>query len=148
VSSKRQQLVNKVKERFAAITTANGYQTNIGAQLTEWHLSPKEPAQLPGLDVRDETEETVVENKNSGVYERKLQITAIAELLETTETATQARKAEADIIRAVGVDQTWGGLARRTLPETADVTVDDKGQRIGAVRVVFQIEYSRKPWEA
>lgn len=147
--SKRQLIFDAVKTRFAGILIANGYQTNVGANLTEWHLTPKEPADLPGLDLRDEVEKTIIpEQKNAGVYERRLKITAIGELLEAADTAAGARLVLADMIKAVGVDPTWGGLARRTLPDTDDVTVDEEGARTGAARLTFHVEYSRKPWEA
>lgn len=148
--SKRQQIVDKVKERLALVTTASGYQTDIGEKLTEWQLTAKDAGQLPGVDVRDGVEETVLPEggKNSAVYERHLEFTVTAELAETTAGPANARKAEADIIKAVGVDPTWGGLARRTLPVTGEVVMDPEGQRIGGARVVFRVEYSRKPWEA
>lgn len=146
--SKRELIFAEVKARFASITQANGYRTDIGLKLTEWQRTPKEVDQLPGVDVRDEVEETVIETKASGVYERGLMITAIAETLEPDATASEARKCLADMIAAVGVDPTWGGLARRTLPVEDEVLVDEAGQRIGGARLMFRVEYSRKPWEA
>lgn len=149
MSSKRQQIVDAVKTRFATITKANGYETDIGLKQTEWHLTPKEQDDLPGHDIRDEVEKTIIpENKNAGVYERRLKITVITEVPEGDATATESRKALADMIKAVGVDPKWGGLARRTLPDTDDVTVDEQGARTGAARLTMHIEYSRSPWEA
>lgn len=149
---KRQQIVDAVKARLAAITTANGYQTDIGAKQTEWNPGPKsaDPAadELPGHDIRDEVERTVVDDKNRGAYERALEITVVAEVKEAGPGATLARKALEDLIKAVGVDPTWGGLARRTLPVEDDITVDELGQQIGAARLVFTVEYSRPPWVA
>ena len=149
---KRQRIVDAVKARFALITVANGYQTDIGLKQTEWHPGPKsadaEADELPAHDIRDEVEETIIENKNAGVYERQLEITTIAEVREPAATAELARKALEDLIKAVGVDPTWGGLARRTLPVSAEITVDDIGQRVGAANLKMRIEYSRKPWEA
>lgn len=145
--SQRQQIFTAVKTRFAAIQMANGYQTNIGAKLTEWHLTPKEGGELDGLDLRDETETTSLpDSRNSSLYTRQLQITAIAEVVEANDTATRARLALADIIRAIGVDPTWGGLARHTLPVEEEITVDGEGQRIGGARITFVVEYGRKPW--
>ena len=149
---KRQQIVDKVKERFALIRVANGYQTDIGLKQTEWNPGPKgadpEADELPGHDIRDEVERTVIQNKNSGVYERQLEVTVIAEVREEGPGATLARRALEDMIKAVGVDQTWGGLARRTVPIEDDINVDELGQQIGAARIKFTVEYSRRPWEA
>jgi hypothetical protein len=149
---KRQQIVNAVKARFALITIANGYQTDIGLKQTEWNPGPKgadpEADELPGHDIRDEVETTVVKDKNAGSYDRELEIVAIAELKEADASATLARKALEDMIKAVSVDPTWGSLARRTIPLEEDINVDELGQQIGAARLKFKVEYSRRPWEA
>jgi hypothetical protein len=149
---KRQRIVDAVKARFALISVANGYQTDIGLKQTEWNPGPKgadpEADELPGHDVRDEVETTNVENKNSGTFDRELEIVVIAEVREADATATVARRALEDMIKAVGVDQTWGGLARRTLPVEDDINVDELGQQVGAARLRFKVEYSRRPWEA
>jgi hypothetical protein len=149
---KRQQIIDKVKERFALITIANGYQTDIGLKQTEWNPGPKgadpEADELPGHDIRDEVETTAVKDKNAGTYDRELEIVAIAELKEANASATLARKALEDMIKAVSVDPTWGSLARRTIPLEEDINVDELGQQIGAARLKFKVEYSRRPWEA
>lgn len=149
---KRQQIVDAVKARFALIAVANQYQTDIGLKQTEWNPGPKgadpEADELPGHDIRDEVETTVVREKNSGTYDRELEIVVIAELREGATGASLARKALEDLIKAVGVDATWGGLARRTVPVEEEVTVDELGQRISAARLRFKVEYSRRPWEA
>lgn len=156
--SKRQQIVDKVKERFALIRTTNEYapgkfyQTDIGERQTEWHPVLKnadpEADELPSHDIRDEVEEAVIENKNAGTYTALLTVTVIAEQRETDATATLSRKALVDMVRAVGVDPTWGGLARRTLPVSDEVSVDEAAQRVGSAALTFQVEYSRRPWEA
>lgn len=152
MSSKRQQILDAVKARFAGIKVADGYQTDIGLKQTEHHPTAKsaDPAdgELPAHDVRDEAEETVVPDRNKGSYERKLRFTVVAELLETDATAANARKALADMIKAVGVDPSWGGLARHTVPVEDEVQVDEEGQRVGAARLTFEVVYGRKPWEA
>jgi hypothetical protein len=146
--SKRQLIVDAVKTRMLTILTANGYATDIGADQTEWHLTAKPPDELPSHEVRDEVEEANVEKPNSGLYERRLEITVIAELLEEAAGATRARLALADIIKAVGTDTKWGGLAKFTLPLEERITVAEEGQRISGVTVTFVVVYFRKPWEA
>lgn len=149
---KRQQIVDAVKARLAGITVANGYQTDIGLKQTEWHPGPKgadpEADDLPGHDIRDEAERATVTDKNAGVYERSLEITVVAEVNEAGAGARLARRALEDLIKAVAVDPAWGGLARRTLPDQEDISVDELGQRVGAARLRFIVEYSRRPWEA
>ncbi len=148
MSSKRQDIVGAVKARMLTVLTANGYQTNIGADQTEWHLTAKAADALPSHEVRDAVEEAVVDKPNAGLYERRLEITIIAELLEESAGATQARLALADIIKAVGVDTMWGGLAKFTLPLEERIMVAEEGQRISGVTITFVVVYFRQPWEA
>ena len=148
----RQQIVDAIKVRLAGITTANGYQTDIGLKQTEWDPGPKgadpEADELPGHDIRDEVETASTKDKNSGTFDRELEIVVIAELKEPGPGATLARRALEDLIKAIGVDPTWGGLARRTLPVEEDINDDELGQQIGAARLRFKVEYSRRPWSA
>lgn len=152
MSGRRQRIVDAVKERLAGITVANGYQTDIGLKQTEWNPGPKgadpEADELPGHDIRDEVETASVGDKNAGSMTRELEVVVIAELREPGPGAALARKALEDLIKAVGVDPTWGGLARRTLPMEEDINVDELGQQIGAARLRFKVEYGRRPWEA
>lgn len=146
--SKRQQIVDAVKARLVAISVAGGYQTDVGLKQTEWHPAAKGPEDRPGHDVRDLAEETAADDRNRGLYERRLLIQVVAELDESGDTAANARKALADMIRAVGVDPRWGGLANHSIPVEDEVTVDQEAQRVGGARLVFEVVYSRKPWEA
>ncbi|HEU4596371.1 MAG TPA: hypothetical protein VFS10_14640, partial [Pyrinomonadaceae bacterium] len=111
-------------------------------------VTGKAPDELPSHEVRDEVEEAVTENPNAGLYERRLEITVIAALIEVGEGAAKARLALADIIKAVGTDTKWGGLARFTLPLQEQISVAEEGQRISTVIVTFTVVYFRKPWEA
>jgi len=150
MSTKRQSLFDAVLTRAATITIANGYATNIGSHVKEWQTTPLEPADLDALCVSDANENTIVgqEGENAGLYRRELEITFDAVLAENGQNAQTARKAIGDLIKMIGVDPTWGSLARRTLPISDQVMLDDSGTRIGGVRVKVKIIYSRKPWEA
>jgi hypothetical protein len=149
VSSKRDQIFAAVKARFATITVAAGYQTDIGANVLEWQLTALDNGQLPASLLSDPVEETSTEgSKNSATYTRLLTIVAQLVLAETDATATMARKALADVIKAIGTDDKWGGLARRTLPKKDELVVDSESARIGGARIEFIVEYSRAPWEA
>jgi hypothetical protein len=153
MASKRQQIVDAVKARFAQIRAENeyapgqNYQTDIGVSQTEHHPTKKGKDELPAHDIRDQDEEPKVENRNAGRYERSLRIQIVAEIVETDATATNARKALEDMICAVGMDPTWGHLAFYTIPVDEDVMVDEDGGRIGAANITFDVIYSRAPWE-
>ncbi|MDQ3819078.1 MAG: hypothetical protein M3362_15570 [Acidobacteriota bacterium] len=150
--SVRQSLVDAVKARLSGILTANqyapgqNYLTDIGSHQFEWRTTPLEAADLPAHIIRDEEENTLVTEKNQGHLPRSLKIVCDLVLSESDQTATNARKAIADVIHAIGVDDKWGGLARRTLPVKDELMMDAEGKRISGARVTFQIEYGRAAW--
>jgi hypothetical protein len=150
MANKRQSLFDAVKTRAATITTANGYQTNIGQHVKEWQTTPLEAADLPAVCVSDSIENAIVPEagENAGLYRRELEITFDAVLAESAQNAQSARKAIEDLINMIAVDPTWGGIARRTIPVSDQVMLDDTGTRIGGARVRVKIIHSRKPWEA
>lgn len=148
MAGKRQSIINAIKARAATILIVNGYQTNIGGNVKEWHLTQLEPADLPAILISDPNEEADIQDVNSGHYTRKLHISLDVVLVEADRTAAKARQAIEDVIAMIGKDPKWSGLARRSVPITEDVTVDKEGQQYGGAHMEFYVEYGRKPWEA
>jgi len=156
MANKHQTIFDAVLTRAATILTTNAYApglnyaTNIGSHLKEWQTTTLEPADLPALLVSDPIENSIVPEagENAGLYRRELEIVFDAVLAEAGQNATEARKAIADIIRMIAVDPTWGGLARRTIPISDQLMLDDTGTRIGGARVRVKIIHSRPHWEA
>jgi len=146
--SKRQTIFDAVKVRFATATTANAYASNVGQKVFEWQLVPVDLDNLPCSLLSDPIEEALIDNKNTGAFVRQLTIDASLLLAEVNQTAAKARAALADVITAIGTDPRWGGLALRTLPVSEELKLDDEGERISGVRLVFKIEYPREAWEA
>jgi hypothetical protein len=148
----RKDIVAKVLERFATITTANGYQTNIGAGLKRWFVTALDPAQLPALIVNDGKFVKNQDDPNSGKHTWELEFFANIVLAPPAtlsdnnhELATMAIE---DIYKAIGVDPRWGSLARRTDEVSDEIRVDKEGTRVGGGQVIFKVITSRKPFEA
>ena len=150
--SKRQDIVTAVKTRMATVTTANSYTSNVGQKVFEWQLTPVNSSDLPCILMSDPVESNLgpppEANKNSAHRTFGLEFEVSLLLAETDQTATKARVASGDLIRAIGTDQQWGGLARRTEPVSDELMLDAEGVRISGVRMKFTIEYGRKTWES
>lgn len=149
--SKRQQIVDAVKARMATITTANGYTSNVGQQVFEWQATSVDASKLPCILVSDPVETNLGgtdDNKNSAQRTFGLQFEVSLLLAETNQTAVKARLALEDVIRAIGTDQKWSGLARRTEPVSDELKLDEEGTRISGVQMKFIVEYGRAPWSA
>lgn len=153
MSNARQTLVDRILLRFADIKTANGYLTNLGnTTVKEWQTTPLDESEVATgkLIVRDPID-TVQPDPNGANSSRRTwaqQIIVDAVLQESDQNAVMARKAISDIKKAVGVDQTWGGLARRSDEVTDRVMLDKTSARVGGVQVIFNVITSRKPWES
>jgi hypothetical protein len=149
MSGKRQTLWNAVKGRMALINGTGGYQTSVGSDIREWQLTPLERTDIDCLLISDPREVPGEDqNKNSGGFNRYLEFELKAFLAESTASPEKARKVEEDLIKAIGVDERWGGLARRTHMGISEIAVDEKGARIGGLDFTIRIEFSRARWEA
>lgn len=150
MANDRQTLVDRILARFALITIAGGYLTDVGAKVKEWQTTPLDESELTTLLVRDPV--ALVQADENGPNSSKrtwsTQIIVDAVLPESGQNATQARKTISDINKAVGVDQTWGGLARRSEQVSEKLMLDQPGGRVAGVQVIFNVITSRRPWEA
>jgi hypothetical protein len=147
MSSRRQQIVDAVKTRFAAITVENEFDTNLGNSLHEWRTEQFEDSELPGINLRDESEPVSYASKSSGSVLRQLKIGADLVFQEEDVSASLARAGLADVERAIALDPSWGGLARLTIMNESRLMTDERGIWLGGARITFTIEYFTKPFE-
>jgi hypothetical protein len=146
---KRQAIVTAIKARFANITTANGYRTNIGAIQKEWQTTPLDAGEKPAHMIQDPLD-TKLPDKNgefSSRHQWALDIHVQTVLAEADQTAAEARKSISDVKDAVKVDPTWGGLAKRSEEVSDRVTRDPAGTNTTGGLVIFRVITSRAQWE-
>jgi hypothetical protein len=134
MASKRQTLVTAIVARLQAITVANGYRTNGGANVYEWDRRPWNELKVPGFGVRDV--ERLEEPKLSNVLEHALNL-EIDCVAAGASGHTIVRDMLADVEQAVGTDPTFGGVALTSLQvgdrmgrDTADTSVMEATMRI------------------
>lgn len=115
----RQQIVDAIAVRMATITTANGYRTDVGANIFHWKAGPFLAGEVPGMDIRDNDtflDDTVGEQEHT----LDINLRCITSGDASPETI---RSIVADVTEAVRVDLTWDMLADDTGPIT-DETID------------------------
>jgi len=155
--SVRQRIITAVLARFAAITTANGFQTDIGENVTEWNLIPIQERLLSGVDVSDPKDTAEPAVSNSG-EDHELTLKATHHWKSGDATPENLRKATADIFRAIGLDRYWhenttisagpiatksgSALARNgTVADVDQMDLSQGGKIVGAAQVTFRIRY-------
>lgn len=135
----RQRLVDAIMTRLQTITVANGYETNLGARVYEWRTTPLGADEMPGLIFRD-TDEVIPQ---TGLVEEH-EITLEIEMYASSGVATPAttRKAIADVIKCVGADVTFGGLAQDSVPHPEEsIAFEHKDKIVGGVMLKFKVKY-------
>jgi hypothetical protein len=146
MATKRETLVQAVVARFKEISPTNGYRTDVGRNVTAWHVKPVEDTQLPYLDVRDMNEST--EEPLTNHHEHTLKIGAyIAVAAGPYQTASITRDAISDVWQCIGVDRTWGGVALTSRPLSSELDVDNQdGKTLGRAHIEFDIVYRTRPF--
>jgi hypothetical protein len=139
----RQQIITSVDARFKTVLVTNGYQTDVGANVFDWRAEALEEGDLPALIYRDTVCSTEISNISS--YTHKMTVEIIAVVANDTPMAI-IRNIIADLDKAIGVDDRWGGLAILT-ERTGDeswIEIDDK--KYAGCRVTVVITFRTLGW--
>lgn len=133
----QQQIIDAIDTRFKTILVTNGYATNIGQHVNWWKESPLAVSDLPGMNLRDPEESRAL---GCGIYDRTLSI-EIEASVSGSDSPEMARLIEADIEKAIFVDDTWDGLAGISDITGSKKEAEQKQNKVAKVRVAMQIEY-------
>lgn len=141
----RQKIVDAVKSRFQGILTSGGYQTDIGSHVFVWKGSDFAPKELPACDirdVRDDIDNTVVSTRRE---HHKLTIEVAVAVADGTDSMKTARKAIADVYRAIGVDRYWtvsgARLAFDTELKSDESGIEQRETTLAGSKITFVVNY-------
>ena len=119
---KRNSIMSAVVTRMQGILISAGYYSNLGSNVFEWRPKvvteggasyvPTEQTELPALHIRDTADET--ERADLSGNEDHTLAVEIEIAHEATATGVTMRKHIEDVRKAIGVDQSWSGLALHT----------------------------------
>lgn len=135
----RQQIMDAIDTRLQTILIANGYKTNAGQKVFPWKEYGLGSTKLPALtfrDVDDDPDQETIGNVDN--------ILTVEVQALTTQSATSdevAREMLADVIVAVGADETWGDLAEFTLLPSSPMAVEQLEKKIFGAQIILVIEY-------
>jgi hypothetical protein len=144
--TKRQSIVNAIDARLKAILVASPavYNLNLGLSVHEWRSTPLDDAELPAIIYRDQDEIIAV---TVGKHEHRM-LLEIELVLSGATVPAIMRKGIADVVKAVGVDVTFGGLAEDTEFEGSEsISVIQNERRIAGVVLRFIITYLTNPFD-
>lgn len=136
--SLRQQIMTALAARLATIQIANGYQTDLGLHIFDHKAEPWAEEDLPGGNLED----TDVPEQWIGLELHRLNVQFLG-IISGGTPSENLRAIHGDVITAIGVDRTFGGLCEETSAVTADPAQVKIGENVftGAL-VRFTIEYT------
>ena len=144
VVNKWQAIVSAVLQKLGTIKTTSGFETNAGSNVFEWRANPLEEGEMPGIMLRDTFPEEVL---TVGAHEHLLLIELFVFTCGTDAT-TQARQVVADIVKVMGDDRSWGGLAEDTTPAPGGGLGTEVANQVFAVAMKpFYVLYVTKPFD-
>lgn len=153
-ASIRQKLVDEVKRRLAAISVANGYETDLGlGPINEWPVVYQEE-ELPALGVFDLVNNGVQEYAQEKQIMNQLPF-QVRIFLHRDPDAQLVRRMLADVMRAVITnpsdstrDATLAGLAVDMQPQEDGFVVPKETFQIDGAAVGFMVQFLSEPFNA
>jgi hypothetical protein len=137
----RDAIVEAVVARMQGITVANGFLTDAGERVFRWRSADFAPAECPAIDVRDPDRRPLgVYTQSVRDYELAVECTAFASAGADTDGVLN--QIVTDILKAVlNGDDTWGGLAIKTVFDNDRKGLDQRDVKVGVAVVRFLIHY-------
>jgi hypothetical protein len=140
----RQQIITALDTRLKLIKTTGGYKTNAGNNVFDWLDRDLADTELDAIIYRDRTDD--IQHNLIDVYTHKVRVEIEAKAKSAATTASQIRKIMDDILKAIGVDDTWGGLAQDTNPLSTEIDIQKSDKIAGEAKINIEIEYDASKW--
>jgi hypothetical protein len=142
--SRRQQIIDQIKTLLATVTVLNGFKTDVGSNVFEWKGTNFQDIDIPGIDVRDPSEE--VETKG-GRHFYTLTIEIEAKVSASAST-NEAREVLADIQTLMRDNQNLGGLAHLVRPVQNEILdFEQANNKFGSVSIRLEIVYATEAFQ-
>lgn len=141
----RQQLIDKIDARFKTITTANGYKTNVGNHVFDWLDRDLNRTELPSIKYKDPINEKSASTTKLWNNELTVELELCA--AAGTTAAEGVREIAEDVYKALGTDETWDGLATKTIPVGEVTDVEQLDQKVAMCALTIKITYETTKWQ-
>jgi len=140
-------IVSFIETKLNAIKTSGGYHTNVAkvAVYRDTTSAPFEAAELPGINLYYAHESDVVlEDEKAGpagIWTRALPLKAEFSIQAGQGSDVAGFNLAMDIIKAIGVDMTCGGVAIRIHNVKYSLTLEQEKKIVSGGVVEFTVEY-------
>ena len=150
MSIRRQDILGAIKTRMNGISVAGGYHTAAGVNVFIWRTANLDQTILPALVIRDTGQAKDQEGESSpysfDTWRMKVEIEVVCESGSTTDVLL--RQIIADVYKAIGVDDTWGGNAITSfLSDDEMVLQDQQAKIVGGATIKFEVLYRTRKYQ-
>jgi hypothetical protein len=140
-----QSIINAMMARFKAITAGTDYYTTFGNNVFDNKKDPFDASQMPGINLHERNTDPQIDNsqtKHTCTMSIDIDIVMLEEVDDTA-----IRQAAADVLKSIGSDVTWSGLAFNThhTNTTSDVQ-NQQGDVVANRRITIEIIYRKNAW--
>lgn len=147
MGNQRQAFVDALRARLASISQESGYSSDIGLRVFDWRDPRGENVQeseLPCCGFADESSQITA--MDSVTHEHALTV-AIWAMDQGQNASELARALEADVLKAIGTDQTFGGVCHYFQPTSSMTELKVAGKRSASVRLTFEVRIRLVAWD-
>lgn len=140
----RQQIITALDTRLKAIKVSGGYQTNAGLHVFDWLDRDLADTELDAIVYRDR--QNVITQETFNQCQNTMRVEIEAKTKQASTTAEQIREIIEDIYKAIGTDETFGGLALGANPVSEDIDIQQQDKIMASATVVIEIYYVSTKW--
>jgi len=133
----RQLIVDALETRLKGIATFTTVEV--------WRSSPFGLEEMPALNIRDTTDAMPYDGIGTSRRDHALTVELEVSFSGST-SAAAARQIIADVIAALGSDETFGGLAFETLVDAAEMSLEELGKILSVASINLTIRYRSEKW--
>lgn len=146
--TKREKIIKEIIATLETIAVAGGFATNLGANVSRWRLADYGPAEGIGASVYD-YEEKIDDGRNlDRGHFRFIRVEIEVKAPQVVDAPAEMLAAFADIETVIAQNQTWAGLATKTVPRGNKLTVEQSSKKIAGGILSIEIHYVTQPFNA
>lgn len=147
MSTVRQRLIDAIRASLGVISLQNGYSTDAGLSIHEWRDPETEPIQdseMPCILIRDESGDVSDLDYDTSEHSLTLNVSVVD---QGDDAPRLARSLEGDVLKAFGVDQTFGGLCHYFQLSNSITSVRQSGKRSAGIMLTFDVKFRTKAFD-
>jgi len=144
MSNTRIEIVNAVSASMKAISTGSGSYTDFN-DVKVWRVTAYNDNDFPAINIRD-----ISDIQSVWTLPKRIKHSLTIEIevaVSGNGTLNALREMISDVESAIGKDETFGGLALKTIPKKNELVSHQDKAKIGGALITIVVEYVTGRWK-